>query len=140
MRTAIVDTGYPCRIERESGAVVLTGPPAGIIDVGGYRFAQKELQDLVGGTGMQASLAALPDPYLSHRLVGNAADQAASPESAHGEGDERACRGRVSRPAQAAGGMKDLKSYRSFGGDSAGTTTESLTEYQTERRSEHQTE
>jgi hypothetical protein len=72
-----VDTGYACRIDRMSGTVELTGPPAGIINVGGYRFAQRELQKVVSRGGKQASFAALPDPYLSHRLVGSAADRAA---------------------------------------------------------------
>jgi len=57
--------------------VVLTGPPAGIVNVGAYRFAQCELQNLVQRAGKQVSLAALPDPYLSHRLAGSAADRAA---------------------------------------------------------------
>ena len=75
--SGFVDTGYPCRVAGESGAVVLTGPPAGIVNVGAYRFAQCELQNLVQRAGKQVSLAALPDPYLSHRLAGSAADRAA---------------------------------------------------------------
>ena len=71
------DTGYPCRVERESGAVVLSGPPAGIVNVGGYRFAQRELKGLIGPAGKQATLTAFPDPYLSHRLVGSAGDRRA---------------------------------------------------------------
>ena len=70
------DTGYPCRIERETRTLALTGPPAGIINVGGYRFAQRTLQDLLGSSGPDATLAALPDPFLSFRLAGRAIDRA----------------------------------------------------------------
>ena len=35
----VVDTGYPCQIDPETGILALTGPPIGIAGVGGYRFA-----------------------------------------------------------------------------------------------------
>ncbi len=73
-----VDTGYPCRIERETRALVLTGPPAGLVNVGGYRFAQRALQDELGTLAQEATLAALPDPLLSHRLAGRAIDRPAA--------------------------------------------------------------
>ena len=69
------DTGYPCRIERETRALVLTGPPAGLVNVGGYRFVQRALQDQLGPLAQEATLAALPDPLLSHRLAGRAIDR-----------------------------------------------------------------
>lgn len=72
-----VDSGYPCRIERDSRALVLTGPPAGIINVGGYRLVQRSIQDLLGQNRKDATLAALPDPLLSYRLAGRAIDRGA---------------------------------------------------------------
>jgi hypothetical protein len=41
----LVDTGYTCRFDADKKALVVTGPPAGMIRVGGYRFP---LQDLRG--------------------------------------------------------------------------------------------
>jgi hypothetical protein len=57
---------------------MIGGPPAGLINVGGYRFAQRGLQELLGPAGPGVSLAALPDRLLSHRLVGNAPDREAA--------------------------------------------------------------
>ena len=42
---ALVDTGYTCRVDSVTEAIVVTGPPSGMISVGGYRFP---LQDLAG--------------------------------------------------------------------------------------------
>jgi len=69
-----VDTEYPCRLDRESNTLIVSGPPAGLINVGGYRFAWRELQDLLAELGEGGSLAALPDRLAGHRLAGVAAD------------------------------------------------------------------
>jgi non-ribosomal peptide synthetase component E (peptide arylation enzyme) len=69
----LVDTGYTCRVDAETRTMVVTGPPAGIVGVGGYRFALRELQDLVAGTDGAARIAALPDPLSGQRLSGSAA-------------------------------------------------------------------
>lgn len=74
--TGLVDTGYPCRIESTTGAMELTGPPASIVSVGGYRFVQRAMQEQVGEAGKGATVAALPDAILSHRLAGSASDRA----------------------------------------------------------------
>src|SRR5262249_18400062 len=73
--TGYVDTGYPCHIERGSRALTITGPPAGLINVGGYGFLQHALPGLVEQTGKDTLITALPDPYLSHRLAGRAIDR-----------------------------------------------------------------
>jgi hypothetical protein len=72
--SGFVDTGYACL--PDNAAMVVTGPPPGIVSCGGYRFVVRELQDLVAlpenGAG---SLAALPDALTGHRLAGTAADR-----------------------------------------------------------------
>jgi len=70
-----VDTEYPCRLDRASNTLIVSGPPAGLINVGGYRFAWRELQDLMTELGQGGSLAALPDRLAGHRLAGVAADR-----------------------------------------------------------------
>jgi hypothetical protein len=71
-----VDTGYACR--PDSATMVVTGPPPGLVSIGGYRFVVRELQDLVGSITTGAPmLAALPDAMAGHRLAGTAADHAA---------------------------------------------------------------
>ena len=51
------------------------GPPAGIVSVGGYRFALRAVQDLIGGIEDGSTLAALPDMLAGHRLAGAGADR-----------------------------------------------------------------
>ena len=74
--SGLVDTGYTCRVDRDNRSMVVTGPPPGIVSVGGYRFLLSELQDLVGRVDAGAALAALPDTLAGHRLAGNAVDRA----------------------------------------------------------------
>jgi hypothetical protein len=69
-----VDTLYPCKFDRESNQLVINGPPAGLVSVGGYRFALGALQDLIGDIG-GGTLAALPDILAGQRLAGAAADR-----------------------------------------------------------------
>jgi len=72
--SGFVDTGYACHTD--SPAMIVTGPPPGIVSFGGYRLVVRELQDLVArpenGAG---SLAVLPDALAGHRLAGTAADR-----------------------------------------------------------------
>lgn len=74
-RDGLVDTGYRCRADPITGSMVLTDPPSGIVNVGGYRFPLGELQDVVGRIDGSATLEARPDPLLGQRLIGNAADR-----------------------------------------------------------------
>ncbi len=68
-----VDTGYVCR---PSGAtMVVTGPPPGVVSVGGYRFSMRDAQAWVAGAESSGgTLAALPDALCGHRLAGSAAN------------------------------------------------------------------
>ena len=72
-----IDTLYPCRADADTGTMAVTGPPPGIVGVGGYRFVLDQLQELVGRTEGGAVLAALPDTLAGNRLAGSAADRAA---------------------------------------------------------------
>jgi AMP-binding enzyme len=74
-RLADGDTHYPCRIDRDTGLMTIDGPPAGLVSVGGYRFALGALQDLIGGIEDGGTLAALPDMLAGHRLAGTGADR-----------------------------------------------------------------
>ena len=70
----VVDTGYTCSVDRDTRTMVVTGPPAGIVGVGGYRFVLRELQDLLAGIDGGGRIAALPDPLSGQRLSGSAAN------------------------------------------------------------------
>jgi hypothetical protein len=70
-----VDTEYPCRLGRDGKTLIVSGPPAGLVNVGGYRFAWRELQDLLAELSENGSLAALPDRLAGHRLAGVATDR-----------------------------------------------------------------
>ena len=69
-----VDTGYACRVDRDTGTVAITGPPPGLVTVGGCRFALRDLEEVVRRTGRDAGVAVLPDALSVHRLAGHAAD------------------------------------------------------------------
>jgi hypothetical protein len=71
----LVDSGYSCRIDSLTQAIVVTAPPSGIVSVGGYRFPLRDLQDVVGRIDGAATLAVLPDPIIGQRLIGNAPDR-----------------------------------------------------------------
>jgi non-ribosomal peptide synthetase component E (peptide arylation enzyme) len=70
-----VDTGYTVRIERDLKTMVVTGPPLGIVGVGGYRFALRELHDLVARADVNGTNGAVPDPLTGQKLSGSATDQ-----------------------------------------------------------------
>ncbi len=76
-----VDTGYACRNTQAGQPLVVSGPPPGLISVGGYRFVARALEEAVHGVDATATLAALPDALAGHRLAGTAADRAAVREA-----------------------------------------------------------
>jgi AMP-binding enzyme len=76
-----VDTGYAARLDRSSGAVCITAPPAGIVAVGGYRFLSQDLQEWAKRLGQGALLTALPDRLSGYRLAGRAQDNARGREA-----------------------------------------------------------
>jgi len=76
-----VDTDYAARIDRSSGAICITAPPAGIMAVGGYRFLSQDLQEWARRLGQGALLTALPDRLSGHRLAGRAQDNARAREA-----------------------------------------------------------
>jgi hypothetical protein len=70
-----VDTRFPCHVDRASGRLVLDGPPAGIVSVGGYRFAVRDLQDVIAPIDPDGAVAALPDALAGHRIAGVGSDR-----------------------------------------------------------------
>ena len=56
---------------------MVTGPPAGLVSVGGYRFCMRDIQDVVAQADKEASVAAFPDAFAGHRLAGHSRDRAA---------------------------------------------------------------
>jgi hypothetical protein len=72
--TPYIDTGFACRPSGEDNALIVTAPPAGLVAVGGYRFALHDLQHMVRGIDGNGVLAALPHALAGHRLAGHASD------------------------------------------------------------------
>ncbi len=73
----IVDTGYPCRFTLDQRALVVTTSPAGLVNVGGYRFSINDLQAQVRMIENNGVLAAFPHALSGYRLAGHAANFAA---------------------------------------------------------------
>ena len=76
-----VDTEYAARLDRSTGAIAITAPPAGVMAVGGYRFLAQDLQEWSRRLGPGTLLTALPDRLSGHRLAGRALDNARAREA-----------------------------------------------------------
>jgi hypothetical protein len=72
-----VDTGFACRPGRDGQTLIITAPPPGTISVGGYCFRQSQIDALAAQVDPAATLVALPDGDLGHRLAGNSLNLAA---------------------------------------------------------------
>ena len=73
----VVDTGYPCQVDETNSTLAVTGPPAGIAGVGGYRFALRQLQRMITDIDSGGRIAALPDCSRAIGLPVCAPDNAA---------------------------------------------------------------
>jgi hypothetical protein len=74
-RGGLIDSGYVCRVDHVTGTLAVTAAPAGIVSVGGYRFALCGLLEAIGRIDRGATLAALPDALIGQRLLGETADR-----------------------------------------------------------------
>jgi hypothetical protein len=72
-----VDTHYPCRIDPDMGALIITGPQAGMLGIGGYRIARSDIDAFSAALSVDNPIAALPDALLGQRLRGRAGDPVA---------------------------------------------------------------
>jgi AMP-binding enzyme len=70
------DTGYPCTVDQTTRAVAIAGAPAGIVNVGGYRFGLRTLADMAAAAEPGGGMAVRPDGIGGMRLAGTAADHA----------------------------------------------------------------
>ncbi|MDB5625806.1 MAG: long-chain fatty acid--CoA ligase, partial [Tardiphaga sp.] len=77
---------YTARIDRGTGAICITAPPAGLVAVGGYRFLSQDLTEWAKRLGQGALLTALPDRLSGHRLAGRAQHNARAREALSGLG------------------------------------------------------
>jgi hypothetical protein len=69
------DTGFTCRPGQADRTLIITGAPSGTIDVGGYHFRLAQIDALVSRADPDATIVALPDGDLGHRLAGTAPDR-----------------------------------------------------------------
>lgn len=72
-----IDTGYACTMAPDQDAMVVTAAPSGLANVGGYRFALRELQHAIRMIDEGSLIAALPQSLTGHRLAGHASNPAA---------------------------------------------------------------
>ena len=81
-----IDTGFACRPGQDAQTLIITASPTGTISVGGYSFRQSQIDALVTQADSEATIVALPDSDLGHRLAGSAADRAAMRASLQARG------------------------------------------------------
>jgi hypothetical protein len=96
-----IDTGYPCRLDAEAKALVVTAPPAGVATVGAYRFVARELDHLAQSLETGAALAALPHELTGERIAGDAPDRATVAEELARRGVNPLVSGAFLRPQAA---------------------------------------
>jgi len=97
-----VDTGFACRVDRDGRALTLTAPPPGTTAVGGYRFRQKEIDELVAQIEPHATIVALPDAELGQRMAGTSANR----EALHTKLQERGTNPLITGAFQPRGGAE----------------------------------
>jgi hypothetical protein len=71
-----VDTGYPAKRTGQDDHITLTGTPAGIANVGGYRFREDDLEQWARRLSPGTVMMALPDPINGFRLAGRSSENA----------------------------------------------------------------
>ena len=69
------DTGYPCTVDQATRAIAIAAPPAGIVNIGGYRFGMRALGEMANAAEPGSSLVARPDGVGGLHLVGTAGDR-----------------------------------------------------------------
>jgi hypothetical protein len=76
-RAGYFDSGYACRLDASSQTLAITVPPPNIVGIGGYRMRQNDLDACLEKAAPDATVVALPDRTLGHRLAGAAQDKKA---------------------------------------------------------------
>jgi hypothetical protein len=76
-RAGYIDTGFACRLDKQTQTLAITVPPPGIVGIGGYRLRQSDVDACVEKTSAEAAVVPLPDRTLGHRLAGTARDKKA---------------------------------------------------------------
>ena len=95
-----VDTGFTCAIEDDG--FVITGPPAGVSSVGGYRLAQQTVDALVADADPAATIMPVPDGVLGQKLAGRSEDPQKLAATLRERGTNPLIAGAFARPSQAA--------------------------------------
>jgi hypothetical protein len=72
----LADTHFPCAVDPATRMLTISGPPAGIVGVGGYRFAERALDALAAEVEPGGRITPQPDPLAGQRLAGSAPDAA----------------------------------------------------------------
>jgi hypothetical protein len=85
-RLGYVDTGFACQVSADGRTFTITAPPAGTTAIGGYRFRQSEVDEMVAQADAAATIVALPDADLGQRFAGGAPDVAALREKLRDRG------------------------------------------------------
>jgi hypothetical protein len=76
-KDGFADTGFTCKVDETARNVTVTGPPASIAVVGGYRFRVADMEAQVSLADPTATIVALPGGgLLAQKLAGSAFDNA----------------------------------------------------------------
>ena len=85
-RAGYFDSGYACRLDASNQTIAITVPPLNIVSLGGYRMRQNDLDACLEKAAPDATIVALPDRTLGHRLAGAAQDKKAVASALEAQG------------------------------------------------------
>jgi hypothetical protein len=85
-RAGYFDTGFACRLDMSSQTIAITVSPPEIVSMGGYRLRQADLDVCIAKAAPGATVAALPDRALGHRLAGAGQNKAAAAAALDAQG------------------------------------------------------
>lgn len=85
-RAGYFDSGYACRLDASNQTIAITVPPPNIVSIGGYRMRQNDLDACLEKAAPGASVVALPNRTLGHRLAGAAQDKKAVASALEAQG------------------------------------------------------
>ena len=100
--TGFIDTGFACRLDRQSQTLAIAVPPPGIVGIGGYRLRQGDIDGCVEKAAAEAAIVPLPDSTLGYRLGGSARNKKAVADALDAQGVNALISGAFRRRGDAA--------------------------------------
>jgi hypothetical protein len=100
--TGFIDTGFACQLNQQTQTLAIAVPRPSIVNIGGYRLRQADIDACVEKAAGAAAIVPLPDRTLGHRLAGTARDMKAVAAALDSQGVNALISGAFRRHGDAA--------------------------------------